>query len=177
MRAKTMLLFFIGMALGLWGCSQHYEEGAHPPPKAPPQKVALPEGHPTVGGEGAGEAASGGTVRGTIRVASELAGRVPQNAYLYIIARERADGGPPYALKRIRAPRFPYTYTLTQADVGKMFGDGIVLAEIPEMYLVAKIDQDGLVGPPQPGDMEGACANNPLAAGAQNGDIVIDRIF
>ena len=53
---------------------------------------------------------------------------MPKNAYLYLIARERADGGPPYLLKRIRVPSFPYSFTMGQADVGKMFGDGIVLA-------------------------------------------------
>lgn len=163
----------------LWGCSQHYEEGAHPPPRPPPV-VALPEGHPPIEGErtdsGGGASKADGTVSGTIRLAPELAARVPGNAYLYIIARERADGGPPYAFKRLRVPAFPYRYTLTQDDVAGMFGEGIVLAEIPEMYLVAKVDRDGMVGR-QPGDMEGVCPKNPVAAGERSGDILIDRVY
>ncbi len=101
--------------------------------------------------------------------------RIPDGAYLFIIARERADGGPPYALKRIPVPALPYRYSLTQADVARMFGDGIVLADIPEMYMVAKIDRDGFVGV-QPGDMEGVCAKNPIAAGELQADILIERI-
>ena len=114
-------------------------------------------------------------MRGTIRVRQELRSSIPDGAYLFIIARERADGGPPYALKRLRMPTLPYHYSLTQSDVARMFGDGIVLAEIPEMYMVAKIDRDGFVGV-QPGDMEGACAKNPIAAGEQRADILIDRV-
>ncbi len=159
---------------GLPGCSQHYEEEAHPPPR-PPQQALLPKGHPQVGEKERAEGRPVGAVGGTIRIAPELADRIPPNAYLYIVARERADGGPLYALKRLRVPRFPFQYTLTQADVGKMFGEGIVLAEIPEMYLVAKIDQDGFVGV-QPGDMEGNCPKNPVAAGETGGDILIDRV-
>ncbi len=176
---RLQLSFFIQILIALLlGCSQHYEEGSHPPSRPPPS-TALPEGHPPVGGEqtsgGTGAAKAAGTVSGTIRIAPELARRMPANAYLYIIARERADGGPPYAFKRLRVPGFPYRYTLTQADVAGMFGEGIVLAEIPEMYLVAKIDQDGMVGG-QPGDMEGRCAKNPVAAGERSGDVLIDRV-
>jgi cytochrome c-type biogenesis protein CcmH len=101
---------------------------------------------------------------------------VPGYAYLYLIARERADGGPPYLLKKIPVPAFPYAFTMDQSDVGQMFGAGIVLAEIPEMYLIARIDQDGMAMP-QPGDLEGECLQNPIAGGAQNLEIVIDRAY
>ena len=77
----------------------------------------------------------------------------------------------------MRAPQFPYKFTLTQSDVSQMFGEGIVLEEIPEMYLVAKIDRDGRVGPAQPGDMEGACPDNPIVAGSEVREIVIDKIY
>lgn len=160
--------------LVLCACDQHYREGAHPPPK--PRKPTLPEGHPPVAASrGPSDAPDGKTVRGTIRIKPELQSQIPGRAYLYIIARERPDGGPPYALKRMRMPTFPYEYTLTQSDVARMFGDGIVLAEIPEMYIVAKIDRDGFVGM-QPGDMEGACVKNPIAAGEQQADILIERV-
>ncbi|MDA0749014.1 MAG: hypothetical protein O2954_21045, partial [bacterium] len=165
------------LALGLFwmqACGQHYEEGSHPPPR-PPAVTTLPQNHPPTNTQKPAASSEKGTVRGTVTIAPELANRIPSGAYLYIIARERPDGGPPYAFKRIRVPSFPYTYTLTQGDVGQMFGEGIVLTDIPEMYLVAKIDQDGRVGA-QPGDMEGACAHNPVAAGEQGGDIVIDRV-
>lgn len=181
-RGPFSLLFDILMCGGflslVWvplnGCSQHYEEGAHPPPKPPPQ-TQLPAGHPPVEGGQTPSSDTKGSVRGTIRISKELATQIPPHAYLYIIARERADGGVPYAFKMMRVPQFPYAYTLTQADVAPMFGEGIVLADIPEMYLVAKIDQDGKVGA-QPGDLEGFCPQNPVAAGEAAGNITIDRM-
>lgn len=167
---------FVALIFLVFGCGQHYEEGSHPPPKPLPRSV-LPSGHPSVG-----EAASRqvglepGSISGTVRLSPDFTTRIPPNAYLYLIARERADGGPPYLLKRIRVPGFPYSFTMGQSDVGKMFGDGIVLAEIPEMYLIARIDQDGMAMP-QPGDLEGTCRQNPIAGGAQDLEIVIDRAY
>ncbi len=170
----TRLFRVLAGLLVLFACDQHYREGAHPPPK--PRRPNLPAGHPPVTmTRGTSEAPDGQTVRGTIRIEPGLQSRIPSGAYLFIIARERPDGGPPYALKRMRMPTLPYHYTLTQSDVARMFGDGIVLAEIPEMYMVAKIDRDGFVGA-QPGDMEGACVKNPIAAGEQQADILIERV-
>lgn len=169
------ILMWVGFLSLVWvdGCSQHYEEGTHPP--KPPPQTQLPAGHPTVEGGQSPSFDAKGSVRGTIRISKELASRIPPNAYLHIIARERADGGVPYALKMMRVPQFPYAYTLTQADVAPVFGEGIVLVDIPEMYLVAKVDQDGKVGA-QPGDLEGSCPQNPVAAGEAAGNITIDRM-
>ena len=171
----TFVLLCLSLTLA---CSQHYKEGADAPAKRPP-KTALPAGHPQVsdGSQNKSKGTEEGkTVKGVIRLSPDLAGKVSPNAYLYILARERPGGGPPYAFKMMRVPEFPYEFTLSQSDVAQMFGEGIVLEEIPEMYLVAKIDQDGRVGPVQPGDMEGACADNPIVAGPLEREVVIDRI-
>ncbi len=171
----TLVFLFITLTLA---CSQHYKAGADAPAKRP-SKTALPAGHPQISDGSKNDSAGaerGKTVKGVIRLSPDLAGKVPQNAYLYILARERPGGGPPYAFKMMRVPQFPFKFTLSQSEVSQMFGEGIVLEEIPEMYLVAKIDQDGRVGPVQPGDMEGACADNPIVAGLQEREIVIDRI-
>lgn len=117
-----------------------------------------------------------GAITGTVRLSPEFATRVPRGAVLYLIARERADGGVPYAFKRIPVPAFPFSFTMGQADVARMFGDGIVFAEIPEMYLIARIDQDGMASA-QPGDLEGACLQNPVAAGDRDLEILIDRAY
>jgi len=166
-------------ALWVVSCGQHYEESPDPPPKRPP-KTSLPAGHPKFA-KGEYEAkpgiVSGKTVQGIVSLSPELVGKVPLNAYLYILARERPGGGPPYAFKMMRVPQFPYKFTLTQSNVSQMFGEGIVLEEIPEMYLVAKIDRDGRVGPVQPGDMEGACPDNPIVAGSEVREILIDKIY
>ena len=171
-----MMIARILLAVILFGCGQHYEEGSHPPPKPLPHN-SFPAGHPNVGAtKRSSDEQEKGAISGTVRLKPEFQSRVPRNAFLYLIARERADGGPPYALKRIRVPEFPYTFTMGQADVGQMFGDGIVFADIPEMYLIARIDQDGMAMA-QAGDLEGTCLQNPIAAGATNLEIVIDRAY
>ena len=157
-------------------CGQHYEEGSHPPPKLLPQSNLQAISSPGPGSAGKTTPTEVGAISGTIRLSPEFSTRVPPNAYLYMIARERADGGPPYLLKKIRLPQFPYSFSMGQADVGRMFGDGIVLADIPEMYLIARIDQDGMAMP-QPGDLEGTCLQNPIAGGSRNLEILIDRAY
>lgn len=164
-----------GLLLALLGCHQHYEEGAHPPPIPP--AAASPHGErpvTPVGGDKA-EAEAAGTIHGTIHIAPDLADRIPPNAYLFVMARERFDGGHPYAVKRLPVPAFPFHYTLGQADVMPMMGKGTAFADIQEMHLLARIDQDGQAGTPQPGDLEGVCAANPVAPGSTGCDIVIDR--
>ena len=181
-RAGLRIVGGAGMMLGLRGlaafgllasvfgaCSQHYEEGSHPPPMV----ARAPQGAQ----QQASSRDSGAVVSGTIRIAPELAGKVPDSGYLFILARERPDGGPPYAVKRVPIPAFPFTYTLGPADAGQMGGGGTGFPGIAEMYLVARIDQDGRVGPPQPGDMEGICPDNPVAAGDRDRDIIVDKLY
>ena len=171
---------FIPLTIALYGCSQHYEEGAHPPPHPPPS-ARLPAGHPPLNAPKeaprSGSQSEPGAVTGTIRVTAEMQERVRKDAYLFIFARERPEGGPPpYAVKRIRVPSFPFRYSLGQSDVLPMVGEGIVFGDIPEMYLIAKIDRDGRAGS-EPGDMEGRCPDNPVSAGQGGKDILIDRVF
>ena len=154
------------------GCSRHYEDGPHAP--KPPPKSQVPDDHPPIVGQAD---QSKGSVSGKVVIAPELADRVPANGVLFIIARERAEGGPPpYAVKRMEISKFPMSFTLTQSDVLSMAGDGIVLADIPEMYLVARIDQDGDAGD-ESGDMGGECVSNPVASGTSDCEILINRVF
>jgi hypothetical protein len=158
------------------GCGQHYEEGSHPPPKPLPRSnVPLRKPGIFVPVESASPDEPG-AISGVIRLEPKLTNKVPRSAVLYLIARERVDGGVPYLLKKVPLPSFPYAFTMGQADVGRMFGEGIVLAEIPEMYLIARIDQDGMAMP-QPGDLEGTCLQNPIAGGAKDLEVVIDRTY
>jgi cytochrome c-type biogenesis protein CcmH len=116
------------------------------------------------------------SVSGTITIAPDLAGRIPAGATLFIMARERVQGGPPYAVHRIPVPAFPFQYSLSQADVLPMFGEGLQFADIDEMYLVVRVDQDGRVGQPDPGDMEGATKRT-VKPGQKGVDIVIDKVY
>lgn len=202
------------------GCGQHYQEGAHPPPKPPPQarlpadhpplesapspqlpadhppaasaSGTLPPGHPPLESESGTSAqlppghppleqASGQTAvqaafSGTIRIADHLKDRLPAQATLFIIARPAPTGGPPLAVKRLPMPAFPFAYSLTEMD-GMMPGQPVDFSEAGALYLTARIDLDGSVGAPQPGDMEGAAVQNPVPVGSQDADIVIDRIY
>jgi hypothetical protein len=65
---------------------------------------------------------------------------------------------------------FPHPYKLTAEDitlVGSSF-EG-------KMYVTARIDPAGTVGPPRPGTFDGAYAGNPVPVGSRNVDIVINK--
>jgi hypothetical protein len=107
-------------------------------------------------------------IRGTITMAPELAGRVREGSVLFIIARKAA--GPPFAVKRITAPRFPFRYRIGSEDVmmaGNAF-DG-------EVRVSARVSQTGSAGPPQTGDLEGEHGAT-VRVGADNVDMVIARV-
>ena len=186
-RVSGMLACLLAVA----GCSQNFEKGdVNPPPRPMAAKVAnphvaVPQAAPkgmtpmserTYGGAQAAAVPEGKSISGTITLSPELAGRVPEGATLFVMAKERLQGGAPYAVHRIPVPAFPYTYSLSQADVLPMFGEGLQLADIDEMYIVVRVDQDGRVGPPDPGDMEGATKAT-VKPGQKDVDIVIDKVY
>jgi len=150
----------------LIACGQHYEEGAHPPPKPPPQTAA---GRPLQVDQ-----KEEAIVSGTIQLAGGLHDRIGKNAALFIIARPAPVGGPPLAVKRLDVPSFPFDYTLSKTDA--MMGQGIDWNEIDALYLSAKIDADGSIGGAKTGDMDGVYAQNPVQPGAAGIDIVIDTV-
>lgn len=158
---------FLCVLMGLVSCSQHYEEGAHPPPKPPPVQASAADK------EGMNPAqASDAVVSGTIRLAGGLDERIGRQAVLFVIARPAPVGGPPLAVKRLDISDFPLSYTLTQGDA--MIE--IDWSEIDALYVSAKIDADGRVGGSKTGDMEGIYPQNPVAPGAVDVDILIDTV-
>ena len=148
----------------LMSCSQHYEEGAHPPQKPPPVQTSAADKE--------GSQTSDVVVSGTIRLADGLGERIGSNAVLFVIARPAPVGGPPLAVKRLDISDFPLSYTLTQGDA--MIE--IDWSEIDALYVSAKIDADGRVGGSTAGDMEGIYPQNPVAPGAVDVDILIDTV-
>lgn len=111
-------------------------------------------------------------VSGRVTVAPELADRMARSDVLYVIVR-RPQGPPrPIAVKRIEAPRFPVEFAVTREDV---MIRGTELTGMVEV--VARLDKDGSAGPAQPGDMEGAYAQNPTLVGGQDVEIVIDKVY
>ena len=160
MRKPILLCVF----MWLMSCSQHYEDGAHPPPKPPPVQTAAADKE--------GPQASGAVVSGTIRLADGLGERIGSNAVLFVIARPAPVGGPPLAVKRLDISDFPHSYTLTRGDA--MIE--IDWSEIDALYVSAKIDADGRVGGSKAGDMEGIYPQNPVVPGAVDVDILIDTV-
>jgi hypothetical protein len=108
-----------------------------------PGALAVPErGAPPV------EAAAA-PVRGTLRLAHELEGRVPSGAVLFLIARS-AEAGPPLAVKRIPEPRFPLDF-----EIGP---DDRMIQQLPfvgPLRLTARVDGDGNATSREPGDLVG----------------------
>ena len=111
------------------------------------------------------------TISGTITVDPALIDTLSPQDRLFIIARP-AEGGPPLAVQRIVAPQFPLKYWLTQEDV---MIPGVVFQG--SVNMIARIDKDGKVGTPQPGDMEGTFPGNPVQVGDQHIDMIIDKVY
>ena len=156
---------FLCVLMWLVSCSQHYEEGAHPPPKPPPAQAVADK-------EERSSQASDAVVSGTIRLADGLDERIGSNAVLFVIARPAPVGGPPLAVKRLDISDFPHSYTLTRGDA--MIE--IDWSDIDALYVSAKIDADGRVGGSRAGDMEGIYPQNPVVPGAVDVDILIDTV-
>jgi hypothetical protein len=79
---------------------------------------------------------------------------------------------PALVVKREAGASFPYQYKLTAEDItltGSSF-EG-------KMYVTARIDPAGMVGPPRPGTFDGTYSGNPLPVGSSKIDIVINKAY
>ena len=109
-------------------------------------------------------------LHGTIRIAADLAGRVPGSAVLFLIART-PGGGPPTAGRRIEAPRFPLEFAIGPDD--RMIE---ALPFAGPFQLVARVDADGNAMTRNPGDLQGE-AEGTYAPGARDIEILIDEVL
>lgn len=132
-------------------------------------EVELPA-PPERGGRGADASSEAPPIRGVIRVADELQSRVTDGAVLFLIARAGA-GGPPLAVERIAAPRFPLEFALGPED--RMIK---ALPFAGELRLTARLDRDGDAGSRTPGDLQGA-AEGTFAPGATGVELVLDEVL
>lgn len=179
-------LTIVAIALALIGCDRNLEpfvEGEEPsqpdlsqifPEGAeraaePREQMGLPDA-PQRGGRGADPSAAAPPIRGTIRVDPSLAGRIPADGVLFLIARAGA-AGPPLAVLRVPAPRFPLPFSLGP--------ENRMIQTLPfagEMQLTARLDSDGDAGSRTPGDLQGAAAGR-HAPGASEVEIVLDEVL
>jgi cytochrome c-type biogenesis protein CcmH len=135
---------------------------------SPPENPLSPSTEPVRDAARRSPVSSGPEIGGTITIAPDLAGRINDVPVLFVIARKTA--GPPFAVKRIAAPRFPLAYRLGLEDV-MMAGSAFE----GEVHISARLSRTGNAGPPQPGDLEGEHAA-PVLVGAHNVDVVISRV-
>ena len=115
-------------------------------------------------------AAGGAPLSGTVRIAPELAERVPSGAVLFLIART-GPAGPPTAVRRIAEPSFPLDFTIGPDDR--------MLAAMPfegPFQLVARVDADRDAVTKNPGDLQGE-ADGSFEPGASGIEIVIDEVL
>lgn len=110
------------------------------------------------------------TIRGSIELASALGARLGGQDVIFLFARS-ANGGPPVAVVRGPAARFPMDFELS--DRWAMNPDN-PLSRHKRVTLVARISKSGApMG--QSGDLEGSLEG--VAVGAQGVKLVIDRVI
>ncbi len=134
----------------------------------PPSRAEVPQrGAPPVVAQAPSEAA---TISGTISVDSSLAGDVPSQGMLFVIARPfGVNAGPPMAVLRVPSPSFPLRFEIGPDNV-----------MIPSMRfegnigISARLDGDGNAMTKLPGDLSGA-TTQPLQPGAADVEIVLDQ--
>lgn len=110
-------------------------------------------------------------ISGTITLDPALKDKVGKAPLLMIIASTSSDPSKPaLVVKREADASFPYDYKLTAEDitlVGSSFRG--------KMYVTARIDPAGTVGPPRPGTFDGTYSGNPVPVGSSKIDIVINK--
>lgn len=147
--------------------SRIFPAGAEGPAAAQDAPTEMPP-PPGTDAEPAPLAASGEPIRGTLRLAPELASSQPPGAVLFLIARGEAPG-PPLAVKRIEAPSFPLDF-----EIGP---DDRMLEALPfagPLRLTARLDADGNATSRSPGDLQGS-ARSAVSPGASGVELVLDE--
>ena len=130
-----------------------------------PEAPALPPGHPPVGP--GRPATAGASVSGSVVVSPGLAGRVRPGEVLYLIARNAKTNGV-VAVRREEVQRFPFAFTVTDADV-MMEGTSFV----GPFDVTARLSKTGDAIAGQ-GDIEGTARG--VAVGAAKVTITLDTL-
>ena len=109
-------------------------------------------------------------VRGTVRLAAKLKGRVAAGDTLFVYAR--ADGGPavPLAVLRRSAGELPLEFAL---DDALAMAPGMTVSAHPRIVVTARVSRSGAARA-QPGDLQGA--SKPVANDATGVVVLIDAV-
>lgn len=145
-------------------------------PDVPAQVADIVRSHLAVLGATATAAKAATTtaanLRVTVGVAPALASKVKAGEALYVFVRN-PDGGPPYAVRRIKAGDFPVTVTLDDADA-MLAGRNLSSMEGKTVEVGAFLSASGDAAP-RAGDLSGS-KRLELQSGAQTVSLEIDRV-
>lgn len=127
---------------------------------------------PADAGAGGGDevVASGSQIAVEVVLDPAVADRAPPGATLFVIARA-PGGGPPLAIRRIQAPRFPLVVSLSQAD--RML-DGVQIEDGASILVSARLSASGQAQPAA-GDLE-APAQEIVVGQVRALGLALDRI-
>lgn len=132
---------------------------------------ATPTPAPKVGaGTTAKTAGANAFVKGRVEIAPALAGKVPVDGVLMVVARPNDGSRMPVAVLRARAADLPLAFTL---DDSLAMSPERKLSQFTELQIEARISSSGQAVP-QPGDLYGPPQTVKL--GAQNIPLKIDRV-
>jgi len=148
------------------------ERAAGAPPVAATETTsgAIEMGHAAGAPPVAATEATSAAIEGTLELAPDLVGRVPQGAVLYLVART-AQGGPPLAVVRVPSPRFPMRFSIGPDD---RMNQSMPFAG--ELLITARVDTDGNAMTRSPGDLQGA-SETPNAPGDRGVTLLIDEVL
>jgi cytochrome c-type biogenesis protein CcmH len=118
------------------------------------------------------ENSGSGVIAGLVSIDPQFADKVGPNDVLFVIVRRPGGAPRPVAVKRIDRPQFPVMFEITNKDV---MVQGSELRGMVDV--IARLDKDGVAGPPQPGDLEGRFDKNPTLPGSHDLKIVIDKVY
>lgn len=173
----STVMLLTGFLIAGSGCNKN-DGPVGSSPVTPPAPAAQsnygqpPANAPQMEASASSPVAAAGTFSGTISLDPKLAGKVDPNAVLFISAKPVEGpqmGVPPVASQRVANPKFPFQYTLSQADV---IMPGATLSG--QFNIVVKLMKNGAAGPMGPGDIEGKYTRNPVASGGKGIDITLD---
>lgn len=108
-----------------------------------------------------------------VSLADELAGRLNDDATVFVVARDPAGELPPLAVARARLGELPLTTVLNDADAMAPMAK---LSQVETARLTVRVSQSG-EATPQPGDLVGTLGG--VSVGMIDGDaveVVIDRV-
>ena len=109
-------------------------------------------------------------VRGTVRLAADLAKSVKPDDLVFVFARA-AEGPPtPLAVIRARAGDLPLTFAL---DDSLAMAQGLSVSSFPRIVVTARVAKSGNAKP-APGDLQGASA--PVKNDASGVSVLIDQV-